>query len=134
MRDQQNANTHGEAAGPAEIQAQVDQARERLRGTIDEIGTKMNVRAMAQDKSAKLTGRVRSGATSASTLARDKAKDLSATARTDGPKQLRKAGTQVARTGTQVAKTVRTRNGKAVAVAVPVALGSLLLLRRIRKH
>ncbi|MFD2081190.1 Protein of unknown function [Actinopolymorpha cephalotaxi] len=127
MREQQNANTHGEAADPAQIQAQVDQARERLRGTIDEIGTKMNVRAMAQDKSAKLTGRVRSSATGASKVTMDKARSLSATARTDGPKQLR-------RTGTQVASTVRTRNGKAVAVAIPVALVSLLVLRRIRKH
>ncbi|MET9023340.1 DUF3618 domain-containing protein [Actinopolymorpha sp. NPDC004070] len=127
MRDQQNANTHGEAADPAEIQAQVDQARERLRGTIDEIGTKMNVRAMAQEKSAKLTGRVRSGATGASKVTLDKAKSLSATARTDGPKQLRRAGTQVA-------ATARSRNGRTVAVAVPVALVSLLLLRRIRKH
>ncbi|NYH90737.1 DUF3618 domain-containing protein [Actinopolymorpha rutila] len=127
MRDQRGPNAYREAAEPARIQVQVDQARERLRGTIDEIGTKMNVRAMAQDKSAKLTGSVRSGATGASKVTRDKAKSLSSTARADGPKQLRRAGTQVV-------KIVSGRNGKAVVVAVPVALASLLLLRRIRKH
>ncbi len=126
MRDQRDANTHHDA-DPAEIQAQVDQAREHLRGTIDEIGTRMNVRAMAKDKSAKLTDRVRSGAGGASKLTKDKARSLSETARTDGPKQLRSAGTQVA-------AITRTRNGKAAVVAVPVALLSLLLLRRIRKH